>query len=64
MNENVDIPEGSGEGPVYYGNPIVGVWRCLQCRYSCFPRHLSEAEARPPFACPDCRTELTYDEEE
>ena len=49
---------------VEYGNSIVGVWRCRECRYECFPRHLREAEAKPPFLCPKCGNELKYDEEE
>ena len=39
-------------------------WRCLKCGYECFPRHLRERVARPPFVCPDCGEELYYDEEE
>ena len=64
MSGSTDMAQGNGKKPVPYGNPIVGVWRCRECRYQCFPRHLLEAKARPPFLCPDCESELSYDEEE
>ena len=59
----VSVPSDQNS-PVQYGNPIVGVWRCLNCGYMCFPRILREKKAVPPFRCPDCENELQYDEEE
>lgn len=47
-----------------YGNPIIGVWRCPDCRYECFPINLKEARATEPFQCPLCGAKLYYDEEE
>ena len=47
-----------------YGNPIIGVWLCLDCGYSCYPRELMEKKAVKPFKCPKCGSYLTYDEEE
>ncbi len=64
MNTPDDREQSNGQKRVSYGNPIVGVLRCLECGYDCFPRHLREMEARPPFRCPDCGNELVYDEEE
>jgi len=61
---NKDNSDGNGrKKKIQYGNAFVGVWRCLNCMWECFPRHLREAEAQPPFLCPDCGTELVYDEE-
>ena len=57
-------PDDAKKKTVSYGNPIVGVWRCPNCDYDCFPRHLSEANVEPPFLCPRCDFELYYDEEE
>lgn len=42
----------------------VCVWRCLGCGFESFPRRLKEADARSPFKCRNCGSELHYDEEE
>lgn len=50
--------------PALYGDWFVGVWRCSKCKYECFPRQLREADAQPPFLCPEpCASKLEYDEE-
>jgi ribosomal protein L37AE/L43A len=50
--------------PQQYGNWIVGIWLCEKCHYNCFPRKLSEENAQAPFECPECQSELVYDEAE
>ena len=64
MTSPNDKSTESVQKPIAYGNPVIGVWRCLKCGYDCFPRHLRETEARPPFRCPECGKWLVYDEED
>jgi len=64
MSGQSERTSNNGKKSRHYGNPIVGVWYCEECGYQCFPRHLRETEAVPPFLCPECRSELYYDEEE
>jgi hypothetical protein len=52
------------EEKVNYGNRIIGIWHCLNCHKSFFPRELADMNMTNPLHCIYCGTLLTYDEEE
>ena len=56
-----DPTDGDSKQDIEYGDPVLGVWRCAECGYECYPRRLRDANAQPPFQCSDCRHELHYD---
>jgi len=54
----------------YFGNPLLGTWRCPECGFKIFPRPLRDfvltGKAKwsgNGWLCPKCGAEMYYDEE-